>query len=96
MSSSNSDNGNGTVRVKFTHPREGKKTLEVDLAPAINAEQAIAELVRASFISPAGEGRGYTLQHARTSRNIPPSSSLETAGVRDGDVIGVVLVEEGH
>lgn len=84
-----------TIKVTFVHPRSEKR-LPVDLEPSITPEQVIAELETRAFLARVPEGSAYVLTLERTRQAIPPSGTFEEAGVRDGDVVAIVLAEEGH
>lgn len=87
-------NGNGKIRVAFTHPFDSR-SFEVDVGPALTGEGAIDGLVKNGFIEAPNPRQRYALALARTSAQIPLSQPLAQAGVQNGDTITVTTTQAG-
>jgi hypothetical protein len=84
----------GTMKVIFAHPRDSS-TYEANVAGDCTGQEAINGLVEARFIEAAGPSRAYSLKAVKSGNAIPPSQTLEAAGLKDGDNVAVLLSESG-
>ena len=67
------------VNVNFVHPTDGR-TLTVNLDDTITAQESVAELISASFITP--NPHGYTLA-IKGGNMIEPGKTFRDAGVQE-------------
>ncbi len=67
------------VNVNFLHPTEGR-TMTVNLDDSITAQEAVAELISASFITPNPHGYGLAIKGGNM---IALAQSFRDAGVKD-------------
>jgi hypothetical protein len=84
---------NNSVKVTFTHPRDGGRSFDANINPQCTGQMAIQGLLLGdeggAFLEAAAPGRPYELAVKRSQTNIPPNMTFEQAGVQDGDVIEV-------
>lgn len=81
---------NGTMEIKFRHPRTAK-FLVADLSPQCTGREALQALMAAEdggepFLTQS-DGEAYSLIHERTSQAITPNMTFAQAGVVSGDTI---------
>lgn len=74
------------VSVNFLHPTDGRQ-LNVTLDDSITAQEAVAELIAANFISPSSEGYGLAIKGGSI---IGPDQSFENASVEDNTTIRIL------
>jgi len=81
------------IKVRFTHPRKST-SYPADVDPLLTAKEAILELLSPSngpFLQPVQYGQEYVLVLSRTKTIISPNTTMDVAGVIDGDTLDVVL-----
>lgn len=81
------------IKVRFTHPRKST-SYPANLDSLLTAKEAIDELLspsNGSFLQPLQHGQEYVLVLSRTKTIISPNTTMDTAGVVDGDTLDVVL-----
>jgi hypothetical protein len=74
------------VNVNFLHPTDGR-VITVSLDDSITAQEAVAELITADFITP--DTQGYNLA-VSGGRMIEPGKSFRDAGIEDNTKIRVL------
>jgi hypothetical protein len=67
------------VNINFLHPTDGR-VLNVNLDDSITAQEAVAELIAASFITPNPQGYGLAIQGGNM---IDPGQNFRDAGVKE-------------
>jgi hypothetical protein len=67
------------VNVNFVHPTDGRM-LTVNLDDSMTAQEAIAELIAANFITPNSQGYGLTFKGGNM---IEPGQTFRDAGVQE-------------
>lgn len=67
------------------------ETIDVDVAAELTGGELVAELVECDFLESERRDSRYELHLKRTESTIPPNTTLEAAGAREGDVIGVEM-----
>lgn len=67
------------VNVNFVHPTDGRM-LTVNLDDSITAQEAVAELIAANFITPNSQGYGLAIKGGNM---IEPAQSFRNAGVQE-------------
>ena len=76
------------MNVTFLHPATGE-SFEADCEPGCTGEMALQGLKDQDFID-TRHGASYSLVLKRTNKQILPDMTLGTAGVIEGDSIGVL------
>jgi hypothetical protein len=79
------------LALTFTHPR-GDKTYEADVGHDLTVDELVTNLVGVGFLDPAPDNRVYSFSVKRTGATIPPKTTLEAAGVTNGDTLVTTLV----
>ena len=74
------------VKVTFLHPTDGRQ-LTVSLDDSITAQESVAEMITADFITPSNQG--YTLA-IKGGNMLLPTQSFSAAGVTDNATIRVL------
>jgi hypothetical protein len=74
------------VKVNFLHPTDGRQ-LTVSLDDSITAQEAVAELIAADFITPNPQGYGLAIKGGNM---IEPGQSFRIANVDDNSTIRVL------
>ena len=69
------------INVKFIHPTDGRE-LTVTLDNSITGQEAVAELISASFIEP--DSQGYSLA-IKGGNQISPNATFAESGVKEPD-----------
>lgn len=82
------------MQITFLHPRDSR-TLEADVEPLTNGERCVRGLVESRFIEPPTRNRPYSLVVSRSQRQILPSTTMQQAGVVEGDSLAVLQMEQG-
>ncbi len=80
-----------TLALTFTNPRDGK-TYDADVGPEMQTHELVNNLIEVDFIQPAPPKQKYSFAIKRTGATIPADTSLEAAGVVDGDTLMITLV----
>lgn len=76
------------MRLSFRHPR-ASEIFDADVAPETTGQEVLDGLVGARFLEPPSADRPYTLAHARTSRQLLPTTTVSQVGAVEGDQIAV-------
>lgn len=74
------------VNVNFLHPTDGR-VITVSLDDSITAQEAVAELITADFITPNPQGYGLAVSGGSM---IEPGKSFQDAGIEDNTKIRVL------
>jgi len=74
------------VKVNFLHPTDGRQ-LTVGLDDSITAQEAVAELIAADFITPNPHGYGLAIKGGNM---LEPGQSFRNASVADNSTIRVL------
>jgi hypothetical protein len=69
------------VNVNFIHPTDGR-TMTVNLDDSITAQEAVAELISADFITPNPHGYGLAIKGGNM---IQPGQTFRNAGVQESE-----------
>ena len=69
------------VNVNFIHPTDGR-VMTVNLDDSITAQEAVAELISASFITP--DPQGYKLA-IKGGNELEPGQTFRNAGVQESE-----------
>jgi hypothetical protein len=81
------------ITVRFTHPRKSN-TYGANIDTQLTAKEAIEALLSpltGPFLQPAPLGQEYLLVLRRTSTLILSNMTMDTAGVKDNDILEVVF-----
>ncbi len=74
------------INVTFIHPTDSR-TMTVNLDDSITAQESVAELISAQFITPNHQGYGLALKGGSM---IEPAQSFRAADIQDNAAIRVV------
>ena len=78
------------IKVTFLHPR-GTKEFEAEMGSEMTGEQTVAGLIKYGFLDKDFIYESYELCLMRNGRSLTLRRSLASSGVRDGDVVDVVI-----
>lgn len=85
------------MEVRFTHPRTSDTYL-AEISPLLTAKQALNALHSSEtgpFLPPPQSGETYNLVLRRTNQRMTPDMTMGGVGVRDGDVLDILLGGQG-
>jgi len=88
---SESQVGSDATQINCVHPRSSKQ-FSAEIDAATTGRDVINGLIEAGFIDPATGKDAYGLEHVRTHRSLPLSSTLVPT-VSSGDTLQVVLAQ---